>query len=873
MKINHLEIKAFGPFKEIQKIDFNALSVDGLFMLEGPTGSGKSSIIDAIVWALYGTTAHQAAADKASSSYGKRIRSDYAESDEETKVILEFTAGGQQYRIERTAAYEAQKLRGEGTRSIPASARLIFLSRKREALSKIEEVSREIYDILRMNADQFSQLVILPQGDFASFLHASSDQRQEVLKKIFKTIFYDDISSYFENRRKEFAESQSVAIQEIARHAKNLVDEIGTRTVDFPGKNLTDFLIDDNESESKRLSQLEKIISKIKPDTEKDKLKAETLDSKIKPLRSQKEGLAKSAVAIEEKSKVLEKLENLEAEGDEIEELKALLKASSKAESLGSKLDALRDAEKKRNKAFSNLEEEVSEKTPEWVKGRIKKLEDEEKKLIAQLAKYENIAADLEQLEQQFTDSKENEELKKSIPGLKARVKTIESKVSTQKTKIIEYKAKRKNGYAHLVKLTTGKPCPVCGSSNHPRPIKGKASFDETTLINLEKQLDSFQDNLRELKSELNGAIAAGKKKFEPSLKLKEKLRTLTIASNKISKLEDDQYMLEKELNLYKDNIQPLIDFKSYTKLANDAEIRLDKALLAAGIEDSDELEELLDIDQDELTEQIADYNKELSAAKALLAQKSWATLPKLEAVDSNLAKIDSTLSGLEADLLEVQNRLAQSSGTIQRLQRINSGIKSGLSDLKKIAKEGAPYLSLDRWVHGKNNFDLKLTNYVLQERLELILQRASVILRKISHGKYEFRLNDERVGRQRTAGLGIAILDCHTGIERPAETLSGGETFYASLSLALGLAEVIKADQGGIELGTLFIDEGFGSLSDDTLEEVRIVLEDLRSADRIIGIVSHVEGMKTQIPIRLEVRRPTLTGPSKVRVAILGQS
>ena len=873
MKINDLEIRAFGPFKDVQKIDFNALSIDGLFMLEGPTGSGKSSIIDAIVWALYGTTAHQAATDKASSSYSKRIRSDYAEAEEETRVILEFTAGGQQYRIERTAAYEAQKLRGEGTRSVPASARLVFLSKKREPLTKIEEIAREIYDILRMNADQFSQLVILPQGDFASFLHATSDQRQEVLKKIFKTDFYDDISTYFENRRKEYAELQVTARQEVARHAKNLLDEIGLRKVQFPGKSLTDFLSDDNETEAKRLAELKKVITQIWPDTTKDKSEVKALEAKIKPLRSQRDGLEKSAIAIAEKAKVLKKLESLNEQCDDIDEMVELLKVASKAESLSTRLDALKDAEKKRDKAFSKLSEELEEETPEWVKGQIKKLETEEKNLIAKLSKFEDIEGDLDRLEEDYVDAKENEDLRKSIPGLKIKVTTAEKKVAAQKVKITAYKAKRKAGYAHLIKLVAGKPCPVCGSSTHPKPIKGKGGFDESVLQNLEDELEYLQGHLRELQSDLTVAVAATRKKFEPSLKIKEKERVLKVEKGKIEKLQYRQYEIEDALKLYKNNEQFLIDYVANSKAAEDAEMRLDKALIAAGIEDLDELEDLLELDQEDLAKQIATFNKELSAVKALLAQKSWEALPKPDALKSKLEKIAETLANLESSLVEVQARLAQSAGTIDRLERISNGISTALKDLKKIAKDGAPYLSLDRWVHGKNTFDLKLTNYVLQERLELILQRASVILRKISHGKYEFRLNDEKVGRQKTAGLGITILDCHTGFERPAETLSGGETFYASLSLALGLAEVIKADQGGIELGTLFIDEGFGSLSDDTLEEVRIVLEDLRSADRIIGIVSHVEGMKTQIPLRLEVRRPTLTGPSKVRIAVLGQA
>ena len=148
-----------------------------------------------------------------------------------------------------------------------------------------------------------------------------------------------------------------------------------------------------------------------------------------------------------------------------------------------------------------------------------------------------------------------------------------------------------------------------------------------------------------------------------------------------------------------------------------------------------------------------------------------------------------------------------------------------------------------------------------------MILEYASRHLRRMSNGKYEFRLYEEKQGRTQRAGLGITIMDYFAGKERPAETLSGGETFYASLALALGLVEVVKGDNGGIELGTLFIDEGFGSLSDDTLEEVLDVLEDLRE-ERVIGIISHVEGMKTQIPMRLEVRA-TEAGPSTVKMAI----
>ncbi len=231
------------------------------------------------------------------------------------------------------------------------------------------------------------------------------------------------------------------------------------------------------------------------------------------------------------------------------------------------------------------------------------------------------------------------------------------------------------------------------------------------------------------------------------------------------------------------------------------------------------------------------------------------------------MADLSNRKSVLEGELAEVSDRVALANMVLKNLEIANQGITNALEEITSKNVLIAPYLDLDTWVNGKNTLGLKLSNYVLQERLEMVLERASNHLRRVSHGKYEFRLNEDRVGRQRIAGLGIQIMDYRAGKERLAETLSGGETFYASLSLALGLAEVVKAEEGGLELGTLFIDEGFGSLSEETLSEVIDVLEELRSAERIIGIISHVEGMKTQIPLRIEVRASD-EGPSSIRFA-----
>jgi exonuclease SbcC len=274
-----------------------------------------------------------------------------------------------------------------------------------------------------------------------------------------------------------------------------------------------------------------------------------------------------------------------------------------------------------------------------------------------------------------------------------------------------------------------------------------------------------------------------------------------------------------------------------------------------------------LEIDEDQLCAEVSAYTGRIKEINALLAQADFKKLPDSVALEEKISALALKVDELVQELSLINDQLAVVERINASLRTAQVGISTALDVIAELRETGDPYIKLQGWVDGKNTAGLSLTNFVLQERLEMILEFASRHLRRMSNGKYEFRLHEDKQGRSQKAGLGITIMDYFAGKERPAETLSGGETFYASLALALGLVEVVKGDNGGIELGTLFIDEGFGSLSDDTLEEVLDVLEDLRE-QRVIGIISHVEGMKTQIPMRLEVR-PTEAGPSTVKMAV----
>ena len=267
MRIHSLTIQGFGPFKDKQEIDFDALSQDKIFMLEGPTGAGKSSIIDAIVFALYGVTAHEAATK--SGPAGQRVRSDYCAPGDETKVCIDFSTGGARYKVTRTAAYDAPKKSGEGTTPVNAKAVLEFIDPPHEAVSQVKEVNLRIKEELRLDNEQFSQMVVLPQGDFASFLHASTEKRREVLESIFKTFFYDKIKSQLDQRAKEIQGLLAQQAIEINHHVRNLQKEWVEAKGELDFDRLEAVLNDKNESRESQNVELKSAIDLLRPNSEK----------------------------------------------------------------------------------------------------------------------------------------------------------------------------------------------------------------------------------------------------------------------------------------------------------------------------------------------------------------------------------------------------------------------------------------------------------------------------------------------------------------------------------------------------------------------------------------------------------------------------
>ena len=870
MKIHSLEIMGFGPFKDKQRIDFDELTADGLFMLEGPTGAGKSSIIDAIVWVLYGTTAHESAMSKATTTSG-RVRSDYCGADDETRVIMEFSVQGRRYRIQRTPTYLTAKVRGEGDRTINSTARLEFIKPTAESLIQLVEVGSRIKDILGMGREQFSKLVVLPQGDFATFLHSSSDERREVLQSIFKTYFYKSIEEFLDAKRKEIELNLKDADNEINHHVRNLTTEAGPGSeTDF--EKLAEILSDSNEEKNSKIEILESTCAELMPNQKADEVEKKSLDAKLKPLVSELNILNESIKKVDEKAKLTLELEGLNNKKLEIAGLEKSLTARSKIAHLGVVLENRDTAESERDSALKKIDTNYRKLTTAQIRSRIAILKPKFQELSKQATKAEGLDQKFEDIQEKLSLCEEITDAKREALSLDKKIPTQEAKVEVLNKKIVAYQKNQKNGYAHLVAkaLKSGQACPVCGSKEHPAPLKGKGEFDPDVLEKLQDDLSILKEELSALKSERNIAHRTAIKKTPTKAALTTELRAIEKSLENVESVTEELETVNEELEDLQGIQEHSIERERADKALSKAKLRLTADMKKSAVKSEETLRELLEIDVAQLTKKVDEHNKRVSDIQALLNQAEMKKLPAPGSLQSRLEELEIAVQNFSEHLDDVNKKIAVSDKKRENIETADEGIRKALDVIQELLLEGEPYLDLDRLVHGKNQQGITLTNFVLQERLELVLELASIHLRRISNGKYEFRLSEEKVGKQRKAGLGIKVMDYFAGKERPAETLSGGETFYASLALALGLAEVVKADQGGIELGTLFIDEGFGSLSDQTLGEVLDVLEDLRSADRIIGIISHVEGMKTQIPLRLEVRASD-AGPSNVKLALAG--
>jgi exonuclease SbcC len=850
VKIHSLTLEGFGPFKARQTIDFDALSADRLFMLEGPTGSGKSSIIDAIVYALYGNTAQQGAGKAATAGARSetdrmsqhRIRSDYCGIDDPTEVTLEFSNGNGRYRIRRVPALPRLKRDGTEDLSNP-KAELMFIRPEALPITGPNEVARRINEIVGLDEKQFNQLIVLPQGKFTTFLFADRSARELILTDIFRTFFYDRLALELATRKKKFEEETKHQENELTHHVRNLQGIDGTGD-DKDWNGLLAALKNPAEVRSAQDGLIEGFTGNmyVDIDSQSDELEA---TKKIElDLQAQKNKLDQEIKSINELKGFLKDLELLKRSDADIVTKEEQLKIISQIEPLASAIEEYIKAEKSLNEVKRQVPKAYADVASKDIRSKVEKLNSALKVLEKELGKDENLEDQIDTLTEKIDEGEEIERAKSELEKSRKRVPGLEAALEKAKKALADYRKNRTvAGASTLAKaLKAGQPCPVCGSKEHPKKAKGE-SYDENHERELEQEKEDASEALNECKSDIKT--------------LSEKAKV------------DERDELDSKIQELNETYDLILEYEGAKKAFESLERQLSSQVKKHNVKNPRELKGLISGSSNSLKSAIDKHKSEKAKLKGLVGQAKYKELRELKIVNNELKGVSDQLTEARKRIADITGLKATAAKTNTSIDASRNGLFKALDDLEEVREKSQDVVSLEAITRGAggNKMDLKLQRYVLQEKLGLVLERASGILYKISGSKFEFKLQNEKIkGQLGKSGLGITVLDLCAGKERPAETLSGGEAFYASLALALGLAEVIRADRGGLELGTLFIDEGFGLLDEDKLDEVLQEIESLGATSRIIGVISHVESMKARFPTRLEVRA-TKEGPSLVKM------
>ena len=876
MRIHSLTLEGFGPFKEKQVIDFDKLSADKLFMLEGPTGSGKSSIIDAIVFALYGDTAQQGAGKAANAARAKsetdrmsqhRIRSDYCSINDTTEVVLEFSNGNGRYRVRRVPALP--RLKRDGTEDLSnQEAQLIFVRPAALPVTGPREVNLRIKEVVGLDEKQFNQLIVLPQGKFTTFLFADRNSREAVLTDIFRTFFYDELSQELTKRKKAFEEDIKEQESELQHHVRNL------EAIDKPelGKDWNALLLtlkNQSEVRSAQDALIEGLTGDMYVDADSREEELNQAIDNEKLLNTNKSDFEREIKDIETLKGLISKLEKLTEKDSKIKDKEAELKVITAIEPLLSIIQDYESAEKEQKRLERTVEKDYRQMSSVDIKAKIPKLRDSLTSLEKELSKNEDLEEKIEDIEERIQDAKDIETSKKALEKAKKQLPGLESKLEKANKALAAYKKNRSVAGASILArgLKPNQPCPVCGSKEHPSKAKGN-EYDEDHELELESQRDLAKESLDDCKSDIKSLTTIAKKKLPNLKELEDKLALFEKKLESVESKVKERDTLKAKVEELDAAFEALQEYENQKKQVDALLKQLAPHLKKYQVDTPAGLKQLAKPSSD-LKAEIERHNNEKVTLKGLIAQDQYKDLRDLDTVKALLAECNESLSKVKLLISEITGLKATARGRNEAIDKAREGLFKALDVLESLRNEGMNLINLESVVGGggQNKHGLTLKRYVLQEKLELILERASGILYQISGGKYEFKLQEEKIkGQLGKSGLGITVMDLYAGKERPAETLSGGEAFYSSLALALGLAEVIRADRGGLELGTLFIDEGFGSLDEDKLDEVLEVIEKLGASNRIIGVISHVESMKSRIPARLEVRS-TPEGPSILKM------
>ena len=914
-----LTLSAFGPYAGKIEFDFDKLGTGGLYLITGDTGAGKTTIFDAITYALYGDPS-------GNNREVSMFRSKYADIKTPTFVRLVFNYKGKEYTIERNPEYERAAQRGSGLTKQTAGVELILPDGK--PLTKTKEVDNAINNIIGINREQFCQIAMIAQGDFLKLLISPTKDRIEIFRHIFKTKLYSDLQDRLKSELSVLNNDCSKIKQSISQYISGIncsdssllsLDVTKAKKGDLPTDEcillIENLLSEDTLAEKKAdnaITEIEKQLDILKINIERGKtyLRAkQDFDQNEINISKLTEEMLSLTKALEEEQKK-NSLQN------------DLAKASAAIEAQLLEYDELSQKESAFKNNALNIEKNnaaltKNNKEIEVLKAQIESLTEESKTLQKsgeQKILFANQKAlHKESLSKLDTLLKSMENLKKIDAQYKDAAKKYEAKKAAANEIKISYDLKYDlylDAQAGILAetLVDNMPCPVCGSTSHPqKAIKPTDVPKKDELDILKAKLAQADDEKTEANKESAKLKGMREEKKDSTVSsIKELLGDIDmnnatyITKAKINELESNIAVLDQKIQAEEKNIarKEYIENelpKSRTKLED-----LQKGITSISNEIS-----ALSSKNDSLNAGIIDLKSKLRFSSRLEAnneiQKNNAMISKIKRdielaserekeCSVNLASAKTRREELfkqiegkqEIDLDAENNNLSElERNKIQldkKKQNIHIRIVNNKSNCDNIKQKSSELIAIEKkytWVKalsdtangnitGKDK--IMLETYIQMHYFDRIISRANTRLMIMTGGQYDLIRREEALSKVGQSGLDLDVIDHYNGTTRSVKSLSGGESFKASLALALGLSDEIQSSAGGIQLDTMFIDEGFGSLDEDSLSQAMNALASLASSNKLIGIISHVGELKQKIDKQIVVKKDK-TGGSKADI------
>lgn len=916
-----LTMSAFGPYAGRTTLELDKLGSSGLYLITGDTGAGKTTIFDAITYALYG----EASGENRDPSM---FRSKYADAGTPTEVELVFTYAGKTYRIRRNPEYTRPKTRGEGLTVQKAEAELYYPDGR--VVTKQRDVDDAVREIMGINRSQFMQIAMIAQGDFLKLLLAPTEERKAVFRQIFNTQLFRSLQDSLKRETAELNDQCAAAKNSLAQYISGIAaEENDVLSLEVARAKSGELPIGDT------VELLERLISQ---DAEAQSASAEalgridraleTVNGNLGKIETQKNAKAAIEKARREKSGEEERstllkaeLERQRANAPELEKA-GIEKAGTEAEL--PRYDALDALAGEIGSLRSALEQKLAEqrdRTEHQTKAASE---------LDRLKKELNEHADAGEARQRLSARKEKAEARKeSVGALSRSLAAYRAKANALQELRAQYEAASRERIAAAAEyerknkafldaqagilaetLEAGKPCPVCGALQHPAPAgRPESAPSEAQLRKAKEAADAAQKTAQEQSERCAAAgseaetlrrgileqtkalgIAVPFEEIASVLKseqagLDAEIADLVTAIGKEDARCERRALLEKQIpekDAALSGLSGELEKLSSEIAGQTAAIETKSAQLAA------ERKQLRFGSRQEAEKRIGVLSDAITQMKAALQQAEEA----FKASDRRLGNLNAAISSLQqqlsdelqldetaeqekkaaltAERKEIESRAQSVHARLTANRSILRSVRERSGDLDRLEKKYTWMKALSSTANGTiaGKEKIMLETYIQMTYFDRIIARANTRFMVMSGGQYELKRRKEAENNKSQSGLDLDVIDHYNGTERSVKTLSGGESFKASLSLALGLSDEIQSSAGGVKLDTMFVDEGFGSLDEESLDQAMKALSGLADGNRLVGIISHVAELKARIDRQIVVKKEQ-SGGSRAAIII----